>query len=81
MHQAARDAVTPELLAGIVADATSTKGNATTIITTDAALRFTATPPAVPDSLPIALPVAEAAQFDMIWFGVITVVAVEAGLL
>ena len=31
--------------------------------------------------LPIALPVAEAAQFDMIWFGVITVVAVEAGLL
>jgi len=31
--------------------------------------------------LPIALPVAEAARFDLIWFGVITVVAVEAGLL
>lgn len=31
--------------------------------------------------LPIALPVAEAAQFDLIWFGVLTVVAVEIGLL
>jgi len=31
--------------------------------------------------LPIALPVAKAAGFDMIWFGVMTVVAVEIGLL
>ena len=31
--------------------------------------------------LPIALPVAEAAGFDLIWFGVITVIAVEIGLL
>ncbi|MEW5420498.1 TRAP transporter large permease [Amorphus sp. 3PC139-8] len=31
--------------------------------------------------LPIALPVAEAAHFDLIWFGVLTVVAVETGLL
>ncbi len=31
--------------------------------------------------LPIALPVAIAADFDLIWFGVITVVAVEMGLL
>jgi tripartite ATP-independent transporter DctM subunit len=31
--------------------------------------------------LPIALPVAEAAGFDLIWFGVLTVVAVELGLL
>ncbi|UUP15634.1 TRAP transporter large permease [Nitratireductor thuwali] len=31
--------------------------------------------------LPIALPVAEAANFDLIWFGVMTVVAVEIGLL
>jgi C4-dicarboxylate transporter DctM subunit len=31
--------------------------------------------------LPIALPVAEAANFDLIWFGVLTVVAVEVGLL
>jgi len=31
--------------------------------------------------LPIALPVAEAAGFDLIWFGVMTVVAVEMGLL
>ena len=31
--------------------------------------------------LPIALPVAEAADFDRIWFGVLTVVAVEMGLL
>lgn len=31
--------------------------------------------------LPIVLPVAEAAGFDMIWFGVMTVVAVEIGLL
>ena len=31
--------------------------------------------------LPIALPVAEAANFDLIWFGVLTVVAVEIGLL
>jgi len=31
--------------------------------------------------LPIALPVARAAGFDMIWFGVMTVVAVEIGLL
>lgn len=31
--------------------------------------------------LPIALPVAGAAQFDLIWFGVLTVVAVEIGLL
>jgi tripartite ATP-independent transporter DctM subunit len=31
--------------------------------------------------LPIALPVAQAAEFDLIWFGVLTVVAVEIGLL
>lgn len=31
--------------------------------------------------LPIALPVAREAGFDMIWFGVLTVVAVEVGLL
>ncbi|WP_323766870.1 TRAP transporter large permease [Antarctobacter sp.] len=31
--------------------------------------------------LPIALPVANAADFDLIWFGVLTVVAVEIGLL
>jgi tripartite ATP-independent transporter DctM subunit len=31
--------------------------------------------------LPIAIPVAQAAGFDMIWFGVITVVGVEIGLL
>jgi C4-dicarboxylate transporter DctM subunit len=31
--------------------------------------------------LPIALPVATAAGFDLIWFGVLTVVAVEIGLL
>lgn len=31
--------------------------------------------------LPIALPVASEAGFDMIWFGVLTVVAVEIGLL
>ncbi len=31
--------------------------------------------------LPIALPVADAAGFDLIWFGVLTVVAVEIGLL
>jgi C4-dicarboxylate transporter, DctM subunit len=31
--------------------------------------------------LPIALPVAQAAGFDLIWFGVLTVVAVELGLL
>ncbi|WP_108660025.1 TRAP transporter large permease [Acuticoccus kandeliae] len=31
--------------------------------------------------LPVALPVAEAAGFDLIWFGVITVIAVEIGLL
>lgn len=31
--------------------------------------------------LPIALPVAESAGFDLIWFGVITVIAVEIGLL
>lgn len=31
--------------------------------------------------LPIALPIAAAAQFDMIWFGVMTVIAVEIGLL
>lgn len=31
--------------------------------------------------LPIALPVASAAGFDLIWFGVLTVVAVEIGLL
>lgn len=31
--------------------------------------------------LPIALPVAAAAGFDLIWFGVITVVAIEIGLL
>lgn len=31
--------------------------------------------------LPIALPVAEAANFDLIWFGVLTVVSVEVGLL
>lgn len=34
-----------------------TEADGRVIITTDAALRFTATPPAVPDSLPIALPV------------------------
>lgn len=32
-------------------------------------------------TLPIALPVAQAAGFDLIWFGVITVIAVEIGLL
>ena len=32
-------------------------------------------------SQPIALPVAKAAGFDLIWFGVMTVVAVEIGLL
>lgn len=32
-------------------------------------------------TLPIALPVAQAAGFDMIWFGVMTVIAVEIGLL
>lgn len=31
--------------------------------------------------LPIVLPIAEAAGFDLIWFGVLTVVAVEVGLL
>jgi len=31
--------------------------------------------------LPIAVPVAQAAGFDMIWFGVLTVIAVEIGLL
>lgn len=31
--------------------------------------------------LPVALPVAQAAGFDMIWFGVLTVIAVETGLL
>lgn len=31
--------------------------------------------------LPIALPIAHLAQFDMIWFGVMTVIAVEIGLL
>jgi len=31
--------------------------------------------------LPIALPVASAAGFDLIWFGVITVIAIEIGLL
>lgn len=31
--------------------------------------------------LPIALPVAEAAGFDLIWFGVLTVIATEIGLL
>ena len=31
--------------------------------------------------LPIAVPVAEAAGFDLIWFGVLTVIAVEIGLL
>ncbi|MFD1194482.1 TRAP transporter large permease [Seohaeicola saemankumensis] len=31
--------------------------------------------------LPIALPIAQAAGFDMIWFGVMTVIAVEIGLL
>jgi len=31
--------------------------------------------------LPIALPIAAAAGFDLIWFGVLTVVAVEVGLL
>ncbi|VVT23877.1 TRAP transporter large permease [Hoeflea sp. EC-HK425] len=31
--------------------------------------------------LPIALPIAEAAGFDLVWFGVLTVVAVEVGLL
>jgi tripartite ATP-independent transporter DctM subunit len=31
--------------------------------------------------LPIALPVAKAAGFDLIWFGVMTVIAVEIGLL
>jgi tripartite ATP-independent transporter DctM subunit len=31
--------------------------------------------------LPIALPVAQAAGFDLIWFGVMTVIAVEIGLL
>ena len=31
--------------------------------------------------LPIALPIASAAGFDLIWFGVLTVVAVEIGLL
>ena len=31
--------------------------------------------------LPVALPVAEAAGFDLIWFGVLTVIAVEIGLL
>lgn len=31
--------------------------------------------------LPIAIPIAKAAGFDMIWFGVMTVVAVEIGLL
>ena len=31
--------------------------------------------------LPIVLPIAEAAGFDLIWFGVLTVIAVEIGLL
>ncbi|MGR3372562.1 TRAP transporter large permease [Pseudooceanicola nanhaiensis] len=31
--------------------------------------------------LPIALPVADAAGFDLIWFGVVTVIATEIGLL
>jgi C4-dicarboxylate transporter DctM subunit len=31
--------------------------------------------------LPIALPIADAPNFDLIWFGVMTVVAVEIGLL
>lgn len=31
--------------------------------------------------LPIAIPIAQAAEFDMIWFGVMTVIAVEIGLL
>ncbi len=31
--------------------------------------------------LPVALPIAQAAGFDMIWFGVLTVIAVEVGLL
>ena len=31
--------------------------------------------------LPIALPVASAAGFDLIWFGVITIIAIEIGLL
>jgi tripartite ATP-independent transporter DctM subunit len=31
--------------------------------------------------LPIAIPIAHAAGFDMIWFGVLTVIAVEIGLL
>ena len=31
--------------------------------------------------LPIALPVAAAANFDLIWFGVLTVIAIETGLL
>lgn len=31
--------------------------------------------------LPIAIPIAQAAEFDMIWFGVLTVIAVEIGLL
>jgi C4-dicarboxylate transporter, DctM subunit len=31
--------------------------------------------------LPIALPIASAAGFDLIWFGVLTVIAVEIGLL
>ncbi len=31
--------------------------------------------------LPIALPISEAAGFDLIWFGILTVVAVELGLL
>jgi C4-dicarboxylate transporter DctM subunit len=31
--------------------------------------------------LPVALPVAQAAGFDLIWFGVITVISVEIGLL
>lgn len=31
--------------------------------------------------LPVALPVAETAGFDLIWFGVLTVIAIEIGLL
>jgi TRAP-type C4-dicarboxylate transport system permease large subunit len=31
--------------------------------------------------LPIALPVAGAAGFDLIWFGVLTVISIEIGLL
>lgn len=31
--------------------------------------------------LPMALPVAEAAGFDLIWFGILTVIAIETGLL